>query len=128
MPAQTSVQAPVQAPAEAPARGGCTNCGTPLHGPWCSACGEKQPDATDWSLAGLAHEAVNALANVDGTLWRIIVTLVRRPGMLTAEYFGGRKSRYVRPLSLFIAINVAFFVIQPRTGLFQWRRAARSWL
>lgn len=99
----------------------CTNCEAELHGPWCAQCGEKQPDAQDWSLAGLVHEAMHTLANVDGSLWRTLTTLVRRPGMLTAEYFSGRKSRYVRPLSLFIALNVAFFVIQPRTGLFNWQ-------
>jgi len=100
---------------------GCTNCGAALQGAWCSQCGEKQPDATDWSLGGLAREALNTFTNVDGTLWRTLVTLVRRPGMLTAEYFAGRKSRYMRPMALFIALNVAFFFIQPRVGLFNWR-------
>lgn len=104
-----------------PAPSACTNCAAPLHGAWCSACGEKQPDAQDWSLAGLAHEAVHTFTNVDGTLWRTLRTLVVEPGLLTADYFAGRKTRYMRPMALFIALNVVFFVIQPRVGLFNWR-------
>ena len=99
----------------------CTNCGAPLRGAFCSACGEKQPDAQDWSLAGLFHEAVHTFTNVDGTLWRTLRTLVVEPGVLTAAYFAGRKTRYMRPMALFIALNVVFFVIQPRVGLFNWR-------
>lgn len=113
------------ADADAPLSGSegasCTNCGAALHGSWCSHCGERQPGAQDWSLAGLFHEAVHTFTSVDGTLWRTLHALVRHPGLLTAEYFAGRKSRYMRPMALFIALNVAFFVIQPHTGLFNWR-------
>lgn len=99
----------------------CTNCEAALHGPWCARCGEKQPDHHDWTLGGLFHEAMHAFTHLDGTLWRTVVTLVRRPGMLTSEYFAGRKSRYMRPVALFIVVNLAFFVITPRTGVFNWR-------
>lgn len=124
LPVQTPApHAPVLTPhaGHDPATGArCTNCEADLYGPWCARCGEKQPDHHDWTLAGLFHEAMHAFTHLDGTLWRTVVTLVRHPGMLTSEYFAGRKSRYMRPIALFIVVNLAFFVITPRTGIFNW--------
>lgn len=68
----------------------------------------------------LVTEAVNELANVDGRLWRSVVALLSRPGFLTAEYFAGRRGRYMRPFSLFVLLNVAFFFVVPFTGLLHY--------
>lgn len=118
--AKPSAHAHTLHPGHAAAGTRCTNCEAELHGPWCAQCGEKQPDHHDWTLGGLFHEAMHAFTHLDGTLWRTVRALLRSPGLLTTEYFAGRKTRYMRPIALFLVVNLVFFVIQPHTGLFGW--------
>jgi len=101
----------------------CTNCGSPRVAAYCAACGEKQPSAQDYSLRGMLLDAFHELTSLDGRLVRSVVALVSRPGLLTREWFEGRRGRYVKPFSLFIMLNVAFFVIQPHTGLLSYQYA-----
>jgi hypothetical protein len=49
--------------------------------------------------------------------------LFTKPGELSNTYFHGGRSRYTKPLSLFIIINVIFFFIQPHTALFGYKYA-----
>ena len=58
--------------------------------------------------------------SLDGRLWLTIWTLVRHPGRLARDYFDGRGARYMRPLNLFLLLNLVFFVVQPHTGMLQW--------
>jgi hypothetical protein len=44
-------------------------------------------------------------------------TLVSPPGQLTADWIRGRRVGYLSPLSLFLWVNVAFFLVQSASGL-----------
>jgi hypothetical protein len=99
---------------------GCSNCGSPHASTFCAECGERQPSGADYSTRHLVTEAFHELANVDGRLWRSVVPLLSKPGFLTVEYFAGRRGRYMRPFSLFVLLNVAFFFVQPYTGLLRY--------
>jgi len=46
--------------------------------------------------------------------------LLTRPGLLTKRYISGGRSRYTKPLTLFVVLNIVFFFIQPHTGLFRY--------
>jgi hypothetical protein len=48
---------------------------------------------------------------IDTRLWRSLVPLLLRPGVLTEEYLAGRRTRYVRPLKLYLTISVLFFAL-----------------
>jgi hypothetical protein len=95
----------------------CTNCGSDQVAKYCAACGERQPSRHDFSVRALATDAFHDATSIDGRLFRSIIALVARPGFLTREWFEGRRGRYVKPFSLFVLLNVAFFVIQPHTQL-----------
>jgi uncharacterized protein DUF3667 len=97
----------------------CGNCGAQLTGPYCSQCGEKKLSAKDYSLAHLAEEALDGFTHFDTRFLRTVKLLFTKPGALSNAYFRGGRSRYTKPLSLFIIINVIFFVVQPHTGLFR---------
>lgn len=43
--------------------------------------------------------------------------------MLAREYFDGRGGRYMRPLNLFVLLNLVFFLIQPHTGMLNYSLA-----
>ena len=117
-------EAPVSAPAAIP----CPNCGAALELKFCPACGERRPDPRDRSLVGLLHEAAATFSPVDGTIVRTLWALFTKPGLLTAEYFAGRRTRYTKPLAFFLAVNVAFFILQPHTGLLQYHLRDFMWV
>jgi hypothetical protein len=98
----------------------CPNCGSGVVETFCVACGERQPSQTDYTVRHLMSEAYAEFVSVDGRLWRSIVLLLSRPGLLTREYFAGRRGRYMRPFSLFVLLNLGFFFVQPYTGLFNY--------
>ncbi|HEY8309962.1 MAG TPA: DUF3667 domain-containing protein, partial [Gemmatimonadaceae bacterium] len=98
----------------------CASCGSPTVATFCADCGERQPSAADYSVSSVTHELLHDFVHFDGKIWRTIVALLTKPGLLTREYFAGRRSHYTKPLSLFLVVNLAFFVLQPHTGLLQY--------
>ncbi|CAN5514494.1 DUF3667 domain-containing protein [soil metagenome] len=118
---------PLAAPASASSEEErCPNCGTGPIAAYCAACGERQPSHADYSARAVALEVGSEFLSVDGRFWRSIVALLSKPGLLTKEYFSGRRGRYMRPFSLFILLNVAFFFAQPYTGLLRYSYAEYS--
>lgn len=91
-----------------------------MRGPFCSQCGEKKLSREDYTLREVAGDVVGEFTHFDGRLLRTIVTLIRRPGELARAYFHGGRSRYTKPLTLFVIINLAFFFVQPHTGLLRY--------
>lgn len=98
----------------------CPTCGAPRPGRFCPDCGERRVDPDDYTLRHFAAHAVDQIFNLDGTLWRTLRALVTRPGLLTTEYLAGRRTRYTRPLQLFLLINLAFFLLANAIGTFRW--------
>ncbi len=98
-------------------RGDCTNCGAEGVDVYCPRCGEKQPDHHDLTVGHVAHEAFHELVHLDSKLFSTLRALVFKPGLLTAEYFAGRKKRYIAPLRLFLTLFalqfIAFSVYKP---------------
>jgi hypothetical protein len=88
----------------------CLNCDTPLQGPFCHHCGQKdQP--TRIRLGQLLHEVLHDLLHVDakvlGTFW----LLVSRPGLLAQEYLQGRRTRHMPPFRTYVVTSfIAFFL------------------
>ncbi|HJP86989.1 MAG TPA: DUF3667 domain-containing protein [Gemmatimonadaceae bacterium] len=103
--------------------GTCGNCGATLSGRYCAQCGEKKFSAHDYSIAHLLEEALDGLTHFDTRFLRTLKVLITRPGELSRAYFHGGRSRYTKPLSLFIIINIVFFFVQPHTGLFGYKYA-----
>jgi Protein of unknown function (DUF3667) len=82
----------------------CTNCGFEKVDVFCAKCGEKQPDHHDVTVGHFFHELFHELVHLDSKLFRTLRVLIVRPGELTADYFAGRKTRYITPLRLFITL------------------------
>jgi Protein of unknown function (DUF3667). len=88
----------------------CTNCGFAVVDVYCARCGEKQPNHHDLTMGHFAHEVAHELLHVDSKLFSTMRDLVARPGALTAEYFAGRKKRYIAPLRLFLVLFAVTFL------------------
>ena len=101
--------APASATAEA-THAPCRNCGTPLLGPHCYACGQPVKGLVR-PLGNLFGDLMDSVFNIDTRIVRTLGPLFARPGMLTTEYFAGRQVRYVTPVRLFFFLCIlAFFV------------------
>jgi hypothetical protein len=103
--------APAPGPADEPAaRGNCRNCGAPLLGPHCYACGQPVNGLVR-PLGNLFGDVLDNVFNIDTRIVRTLGPLFARPGFLTSEYFAGRQVRYVTPVRLFFFLCIfAFFV------------------
>ncbi len=101
--------------------GSCGNCGAELFGKFCAHCGEKKLSAEDYSVKTVAHEVAEDFAHFDSKILRTIKALLVSPGLLSKVYFAGGRSRYTKPLTLFVVLNLVFFFIQPHTGLLSYK-------
>jgi hypothetical protein len=86
---------------------GCPECGERLLGDFCHRCGEKRPEARDLSVRHFVVDTARELTSVDSKLTRTLLTLMFRPGRLTAEWVAGRRGRYLKPLNLCLGVFAA---------------------
>jgi hypothetical protein len=84
----------------------CASCRQSLSGPWCSACGERARKPGEVTLREYLAEFIEALTNLEGRFWGTLRALLFRPGTLTTEYLAGRRVSWMRPLHLFLLINL----------------------
>lgn len=87
----------------------CLNCGTPLHGAYCHACGQHDFD----SNRSFRHTLLEALENFfhfEGKFFRNIVTLLFRPGRLTADFNAGKRASQMPPFRLYVFTAFVFFL------------------
>jgi hypothetical protein len=91
-----------------PATGRCLNCGAPLHGAFCGACGQRSVPANP-TVSELAGDAWRELSGYDGRLASTFRNLLR-PGRLTIDYLQGRRARYLSPVRLYLIVSVVYFL------------------
>jgi hypothetical protein len=87
----------------------CANCGAALTGLYCHACGQKHEPHVH-SIGHFLEETTESLTHADSRLWRTVLLLLARPGFLTAEFFAGRRARYLPPIRLYLVVSVVFFL------------------
>jgi len=79
----------------------CPNCNEQLIGQYCNRCGERRVERDQLSLKHFIGSSIRELTDIEHSkLWKTFLALVFKPGFLTNEYFAGRKSRYLTPLSM----------------------------
>jgi len=88
----------------------CSNCGTTLTGDFCQTCGQKRFVESDRRFGHLLHQFVASATDLDGRFWRTVRALAFQPGLLSREYFDGRRARWISPVSLFLAVSFVYFV------------------
>ena len=88
----------------------CRNCGHQVDGEYCSNCGQREGRA-DRRFMDLAGEIVGDVSDVDSRFWRTLVSLLFRPGYLTAEFIAGRRARYLPPLRLYLVFSFIVFLV-----------------
>jgi hypothetical protein len=93
----------------------CRNCGALASGAYCPECGQETQLRLP-TLREFLREAAGRYVALDGRFWRTLIALSFRPGLLTREYFAGRRRRYVRPARLFLVLSIGLFALLRFTG------------
>ena len=87
----------------------CPSCNTLSIGNFCRNCGEKKIDQHDYSIRHYLEHAVDLFTHFDSKFFRSAWFLMSKPGYLSREYLEGRRVRYMKPLQLFIFINIIYY-------------------
>lgn len=94
----------------------CANCGVPLNGPFCSACGQENRNLARIPVSEILRDWLGDAFTFDSRLARTMVPLIQRPGFLTQEYLAGRRARYVPPLRMFVFLSLVMFLVLALAG------------
>ncbi len=99
-------------------------------GAYCSQCGEKRRDRTDWKLSSIAGEALAEITELEHSkLWQTFRLLLFKPGQLTQDYWSGRRKRYLGPVKLYLvcfALSLVLYSIHQPTALYDVRTLAAA--
>jgi hypothetical protein len=87
----------------------CPSCGATFKGKFCHKCGEKRVSANDFEVKKYARILAEHFTHFDSKLLRTVRALIFKPGFLTAEFVHGRRNLYLKPLQLFLILNLVFF-------------------
>jgi len=87
----------------------CLNCGGPLTGPYCAACGQKAH--VHRSLRGFFQDLMQGLFNFEGKFWRTLPLLAWWPGDLTRRYIAGERARFISPIALYLFSVFLMFAV-----------------
>jgi len=87
----------------------CPTCAARSEGKYCSNCGEKRITDADYSIRYYLGESFSAITLLESKLLRSLWLVASKPGYLSREYFAGRRVRYIKPLQLFIFLNVVYY-------------------
>ncbi len=75
----------------------CTNCGAPLTGLFCVACGQDTRRGR-LGVVELAATWLGVIVSFESRLAQTMIGLTIRPGQTAREYVEGRRVRYTNPL------------------------------
>lgn len=82
---------------------------------FCSHCGQKRITAKDRGFMALLLASVREITDLRGRTLPTFLTLLFRPGRLSAAYTDGQRRRYLPPITVFLFANLVFFLTPPIT-------------
>ena len=103
----------------------CRNCGTRLVGAFCAHCGQKAVHLNP-SLHEFLQDLFQELVPVDGRILQSVRLLLKKPGLLSREYFAGRRARYMSPILLYLAFSLLYFAISALAPIGGWQVSCTS--
>ena len=87
----------------------CKNCNSELVGLYCSECGQKNSQLL--SIKETLKEFTDNVFSFDTRFFITLKYLITKPGLLTTEYWLGRRTKYLPPLRLYLVMSLIYFFI-----------------
>jgi len=88
----------------------CRNCGTPLNGPYCSQCGQRDIDYHQ-SIGTVFRDFLDSFLAFDGKVIETLWLLLSRPGELTLRFLQGQQIRFLNPIRFYVSVSLVFFLV-----------------
>jgi len=89
----------------------CKNCGNHLTGIYCSNCGEKKFDKHELTVKHFFSETLESFFHFDNRFFRSLKLLLIKPGQLSLNFVQGRRVSFMKPLQLFLVLNICLFFV-----------------
>lgn len=93
----------------APTSANCLNCGTPLTGQFCHACGQN--GHLHKTVGAIGHDLMHGVLHLEGKTWRTLPMLAFKPGELTRRYISGERANFVSPMAIFLFSVFLMFAV-----------------
>ena len=97
----------------------CKNCNSELVGLYCPECGQKNSQLL--SIKETLKEFTDNVFSFDTRFFITLKYLITKPGLLTTEYWLGRRTKYLPPLRLYLVMSLMYFfissIINPGTDI-----------
>jgi hypothetical protein len=91
----------------------CLNCGEVISGKFCSACGQKVIEPNERTIKFLIFQFLGSSFFLENNFLRNLWALLTKPGRQTLDFIEGRTKRWMTPFSIFLLINLFYFIINP---------------
>ena len=88
----------------------CLNCGDTVEERYCPNCGQENIELHDSALHLLIH-FVQDIFHYDGKWWHTLRGLIRKPGLVAAEYLDGKRVINIQPIRFYILASTVFFLL-----------------
>ncbi len=88
-----------------------------MAGEYCAACGQRVFVEADRRFGHLLGEFFRAATDLDGRFWRSVGALLFQPGRIARDYIAGARARWMSPVSLFLIVNLLYFLVPTLTDL-----------
>lgn len=88
----------------------CLNCEATVTGNFCSTCGQENLELHE-NFLHLAMHSVGHYFHLESKFFKSMVPLLTKPGLLTKEYFAGKRASHLNPISMYIFISILFFFL-----------------
>ena len=89
----------------------CRNCSSSFIGSFCSSCGQKKYDRSDFTLKGFVRDVAEEAFDYDSKIFSTLRLLIARPGKLTADFLNGKQKAYIAPVKLYLIIITLNFIV-----------------
>ncbi|MBV1907740.1 MAG: DUF3667 domain-containing protein [Kangiellaceae bacterium] len=96
----------------------CASCATDLQGAFCSQCGERQLDPELRKIRYLLGDFIEELTSLDGKFIKSFVNLIFIPGRNELNFHRGARVQYLKPITLFLLINIVFVALMPLSDFY----------
>lgn len=93
----------------------CLNCGASVKDRFCHYCGQHIRDNLDRSLSRLLGQVFGNIFFLDNRFFLSVRYLFLFPGGMTVEFLEGKRKKFISPITLFLFINLIYFLINPLT-------------
>jgi hypothetical protein len=88
----------------------CSSCGNRFFGRYCNRCGEEVIVQEEKSFKRSVVHSFQSVISWESQLIHTIALIVRAPGQFSLNYIHGIRVPFIRPVALFLIVNLLYFL------------------